>query len=78
MVDPSLTTATLGIQIIPIDQVQNIAATIKAPGSNPEASGTLIKADTPPSDVSKIAEKVVKNVSELCDAMSSHSPYANV
>lgn len=71
-------TATLGIQIVPLDQVQAIAASLKTPGTTDavgsgSASGTgatntagaLVKAGTGAgsTDVGRIAEKIVKNVS---------------
>ncbi|KAH8090327.1 hypothetical protein HD553DRAFT_302146 [Filobasidium floriforme] len=75
--DPSLMTATLGIQIVPLDQVQAIAASLKTPGTidaagSGSASGTgatntagaLVRAGTGAgsTDVGRIAEKIVKNL----------------
>ena len=71
-------TATLGIQIIPLDQVQAIAASLKTPRVNEAAgsglasgtgstntAGALVRAGTGAgsTDVGQIAEKIVKNVS---------------
>jgi len=66
-------TATLGIQIVPLDQVQAIAASLKTPmgsdamnpGTPVNVAGAMVKAGPSAggSDVGKIAEKVVKNVS---------------
>lgn len=59
-------TATLGIQVVPLDQVQAIASSLKAPGGGDavNAAGAVVKAGTSTgsTDVGKIAEKVVKNV----------------
>ena len=73
-------TATLGIQIVPLDQVQAIAASLKTPGTTDDAgsgsasgtgatntAGALVRAGTGAgsTDVGRIAEKIVKNVSVL-------------
>jgi hypothetical protein len=73
-------TATLGIQIVPLDQVQAIAASLKTPGMNEAAgsgstsgtgsintAGALVRAGTGTgsTDVARTAEKIVKNVSVL-------------
>jgi len=62
-------TATLGIQVIPLDQVQVVAASVKGGAADTSAAsgGTLVKAIGPGAmtDVAKVAEKIVKNVSGL-------------
>jgi hypothetical protein len=68
--DSTMMTATLGIQIIPLDQVQAVAASVKAgtgDASGAASGGALVKAGGPGAmtDVAKVAEKIVKNVSRL-------------
>ena len=70
--DSSMMTATLGIQIIPLDQVQAVAASVKTgagDATGAASGGTLVKAGGPGAmtDVAKVAEKIVKNVSRLPD-----------
>ena len=65
--DPALTTGTLGIQVIPLEQVQALATSLRSTPSSVDPStgssepGALVKPSAN-ADVGVVAEKVVRNV----------------